>query len=63
MNENVNQQQLFSNSLAPNNNVAPSELIPLTNKTSDGEEGDISAIPTILEWPTTLISQVRNINI
>ncbi len=54
-----NQEQLLSNSSVNVNDATNTEEIPLTDYQPDGDQGMQSTIPTIVDWDTSMISQVR----
>ncbi|CAF2395150.1 unnamed protein product [Rotaria sp. Silwood2] len=58
MDEYANQAQLLSNSSVSQNDVIITELTPLTAIQSDGGKRIQSALPEILEWSTSKLSQI-----
>jgi hypothetical protein len=59
MDEDVNQQQLLSNSPVHIADTTITEETPLTDQPPDGEQGIQSAIPENLEWTASILSQVK----
>jgi len=60
MDEDVNQQQLLSNSPVHTADTTITEETPLTDQPLDGEQGIQSAILENLEWNNaSIISQVK----
>ncbi len=59
MDGDANQEQLLSNSSVNMNDATNTEEIPLTDHQPDGDQGIQSTIPTIVDYDTSRISQVR----
>ncbi len=59
MDGDANQEQLLSNSSINMNDATNTEEIPLTDYQPDGDQEMQTAIPTTVDWDTSMISQVR----